>query len=153
MFFFLFYLFSRRFLDNQKTFGKTNNTKENQRQPTKPSAKPTKQSFKRFQTHPWKCFFCFCFFCFPEGFSKTKTTFGKPKDTKENQRKPKKPSPNQKTKLLKVSDPPLDMDLFFLFVRFSRRFFRFCWCSRRLVWFSKNLRENHTKKKRKKKWV
>ena len=65
-----------------------------------------------FQTHPWTWVCLFLLFSFPEGFYKTKKTFWKPKNIKENQ---KKPSGKPKKKCLNVSDPPLDVGLFFLF--------------------------------------
>ena len=63
-------------------------------------------------------FFFFCFVVFPEGFYKTKKSFEKTTNTKENQRTPTKKQTTlgktNNTKFLKVSDSPLDMGLFFV---------------------------------------
>ena len=70
---------------------------------------------------------------FPKVFRKPTKTIGKTKDTKDNQRTHNKTfGKTNKTKLLKVSDPPLDMDLLF-FV---------CWCSLKFLQNQENLREN-----------
>ena len=95
----------------------------------------------------------FCFFGFPEGFYKTKTTFEKTNNTKENQRKQKKPSGKQtKTKCLKVSDPPLDMVFLFVVLVFQKVFTKPKQPSRKPTIpkttkeNKQNLRENQTKK-------
>ena len=80
----------------------------------------------------------FVFFGFPEGVYKTKQTFEKTKNTKENQKTLLEIK--KKTTLLKVSDPRLDVGLFFLFF----------WLSLMFCWFCKNLRENRKNKKQKK---
>ena len=81
-----------------------------------------KTKFLKVSDPPLDMFF-FVVLGFPEGFYNTQKAFEK---TKENQRKPKK-TPNtlgktNKTKFLKVSDPPLDMVLFFeVFLKVFRK--------------------------------
>ena len=99
------------------------------RKPTKPSGKPTipnktnktfgktkKQSFSRFQTHPWICFFFFCFCWFSRRFlANQKTPSGKPtiqKTTKENKHNIRE---NQKNKVFKGFIPTLRYVSFFGF--------------------------------------
>ena len=105
----------------KKTKENQKNTKENQKQQKIPQGKPSNKVVKGFR--PTLGYVFLVFFGFPGGFQKTKKTFGKTENTKENQRKqkiPKKTEENQrktkknfgktkKTKLLKVSDPLLDM--------------------------------------------
>ena len=110
----------KNFRENQKYKRKHKKTTNNFRENNKT------HSFYRFQTHPWIWVCFFCLFVFPEGLKKNN------KNLRENQkykRKPKKPKKTkttfgktQKNKFLKVSDPPLDMGLFLLFVWFPRRF-------------------------------
>ena len=76
----------------------------------------------------------FCFLVFPKVFRKPKKHSRKPKIPKKTKENQKNLRENQKTKCLKVSDPPLDMGSFFLlFLLFSRRFF---WLSLVFVVFS-----------------
>ena len=79
---------------------------ENQRKPKKTNktfGKPT-NSFYRFQTHPWiwvwSCLFCW----FSQRFLENQKTFGKTKNTKENQNKLRE---NQTNKVVKGFRPTL----------------------------------------------
>ena len=69
-----------------KTFGKTNKTKENHRKPKTTSGKPKKQSFWRFQTHPWIWVWSCLVFWFSLRFLENQKKTGKPKKT--NKTKP-----------------------------------------------------------------
>ena len=103
---FVFVWFSRRFLENKKTFWKTNNTNENQRTPNKPSGKPKQQSFQRFQTNPWICFS----FLYSRRFRlfKLNKHSGKQQNPRDNQNNKKQQSP-------RVGLKPLTTLFFFCF--------------------------------------
>ena len=110
MFFLLFWVFPKVFRKRTKLLRKPQiqkNTKENQRKHKKPSGKP-KKVFKGFRPS-----LGYVFLSFPEGFWKTQL-LRKPKIQKKTKETTKNFRGNQKTKFLKVSDPPLDMDLFCL---------------------------------------
>ena len=141
----------KKLRENQKYQRKPKKTKENQRKPkkTKENQKSLRENtktnkvFKGFRRTLGYGFGLVLFFGFPEccfGFLKT---FGKTNNTKENQRKPKKPSGNtqKQTKCLKVSDAPLDMGLvLFCCLAFPKVFRK-----------QKNLRENQKNKENQKK--
>ena len=135
---FIFCWFSRRFFRKQKkTFGKTNNTKDNQRKyKTQPSGKHKTTKCLKVSNPPVDMFF---------GFSLR--FLENQKNIRENQKYKRKPKNTQKTfgttkltNCLKVADPPLDMGLLFFVVWFSE--------SRRFLENKNNFRENQTYKRK-----
>ena len=88
--FFVCLVFPKVFTKPTKTFEKTKNTNENQRNTTKHVGKTKQTKLLKVSDPPLDMFFGF-----PEGFYKSKKTFEKTKNTKDNQRKPKKPSGKQ----------------------------------------------------------
>ena len=78
--------------------------------------------FKGFRPTLGYGFVFFCFFVFPKVFTKPKQPSRKPKIPKKTKENQKNIRENQKTKLFKVSDPPLDMGLVFVVAWFPQIF-------------------------------
>ena len=174
--------FSRRFSENQTNLreNQTYKTKTKEHQKHLRENQQTKV-FKGFRPTLGYGFGLVCFLLSRRFLEHTKKHSGKSKIQKQTKESHTNVRENQKTKLLKVSDPPLDMFFGFpegfyktnktfgntnknkqttnpyprvglkplrtLFFGFPEAFFGFLWLlyfwfSRRVFWFSKNLREN-----------
>ena len=162
--FFLFFWFSRRFFTKPKKPSRKpkipKKTKENQKNIRK---NQKNKAFKGFRPTLGYGFGFFVLLVSPKVFTKPKNPSRKPKIPKKTKENQKTLGKNKKTKCLKVSDPPLDMGLFFLFFVFS---LMFVWLSfvflvfSKVFWFCKKpsgkpkkTKENQQKKKHIQGWV
>ena len=112
--------------ENKQTFRKTNNTKENQRKQTN-LREHQQQLFLKVSDPPLDMgLFVLLLWFSLRFFYKTKQYFEKTTNTKENKRKPNKPSGQPKNNVFKSFRPTLGYG--FVFVCY-------CWCSRRFFGF------------------
>ena len=160
---FLFFWCSRRFLENQKNFRENQKYQRTPKKTKKTFGKTKKQSFQRFQTHPWILVWLFFFVWFSLRFLQNQKILRenqkyqrKPKKTKKPSRKPKIPKKTKKifgktkkTKRKIISKGVSETFENFVFLVFPNVFLAFfgflwyCWFSRWCFCFcSKNLREN-----------
>ena len=94
-------------------------TKENQKNIRK---NQKNKVFKGFRLTLGYGFGFFVFLVFPKVFTKPKNPSRKPKIPKKTKENQKTLGKTKKTKFLKVSDPPLDMVCFFVFLVFPKVF-------------------------------